>query len=377
MTVLPLSREEPSRIRAPRADAGIRSRAGTGAVRPYVDLVSGRQQGLKANLLRAGLALLSVPYRLGVSVRNRLFDLGWKRTHRSGVPVISIGNLTLGGTGKTPAVEHVARFYRELGLRVALLSRGYAGHNGRNDEALLLEENLPDVPHLQGPDRVELARRARGELHSDVLILDDGFQHRRLARDLDIVLIDATQPWGFNRLFPRGLLREPRKNLRRAHVVLLTRCDLVGDRELQALRAEIRGLAPELAVVDSVHRPTQLVSCVQETAPLASLRGQPVAAFCGLGNPQAFRRMLEDLGCRLTAFEIFPDHHRYSRADVDGLRRWARQLPADAQIVTSQKDLVKIRLPKLGGRPLWAVHIQLHITSGQEALDHMLKGVIA
>ncbi len=163
------------------------------AVQPHSfhELVSGRQRGLKAALLRAGLSLFSGPYRLGVAVRNRLYDLGWKRIHRAEVPVVSIGNLTLGGTGKTPAVEYVARCYRDLNLRVAILSRGYGatGPSGRNDEALVLEENLPDVPHLQGPDRVDLARSARQELQSDVLILDDGFQHRRLARDLDMVLI--------------------------------------------------------------------------------------------------------------------------------------------------------------------------------------------
>ncbi len=343
----------------------------------YVDLVSGKEPGLKASLLRAGLSLLSVPYRLGVGVRNRLFDLGWKHTHRAGVPVISVGNLTLGGTGKSPAVEHVARFYRARGRRVALLSRGYGGGDGRNDEAMVLDENLPDVPHLQGADRVALAHRARQELKSDVLILDDGFQHRRLARDLDIVLIDATRPWGFDRLFPRGLLREPRKNLRRAGLVLLTRCDLIDAAELQALRAEVHRLAPGLPVVESVHRPLRLVNAFQETASLEFLGNQPVAAFCGLGNPEAFEQTLLQLGYRLTAFEVFPDHHRYSRGDVDGLRQWAQRLPADAAIVTSHKDLVKISLPELGGRPLWAVQIQLHITGGQDLLDHMLKGVMA
>src|SRR5262249_26736647 len=157
--------------------------------------------------------------------------------------VVSVGNLTLGGTGKTPCVEYVCRFYRDLDLRVAVLSRGYGAANGRNDEALVLEENLPDVPHLQGADRVALARAAVEELESEVLVLDDGFQHRRLARDLDVVLVDATNPWGFGRLFPRGLLRESPRGLGRAGVVVLTRCDQVPDEERARLRQQVSRLA--------------------------------------------------------------------------------------------------------------------------------------
>jgi tetraacyldisaccharide 4'-kinase len=160
-------------------------------------------------LQRLGLRAVSVPYGLAVRVRNWLYDRGWKRVVRAAVPVVSVGNLTLGGTGKTPCVEYVARFYRRLDLRVAILSRGYGSRAGRNDEALVLEENLPDVPHLQGPDRAALAAIGVEELESEILVLDDGFQHRRLARDLDLVLIDATEPWGYGYLFPRGLLREP------------------------------------------------------------------------------------------------------------------------------------------------------------------------
>src|SRR5262249_31189823 len=155
-----------------------------------------------------GLCALSVPYGWAVGVRNWLYTRGWKHVARAGVPVVSVGNLTLGGTGKTPCVEYIARFYRDRDVRVAILSRGHRSDDGCSDEARLLEDNLPDVPHLQGPDRASLAGAAVAELDSEVLILDDGFQHRRLHRDLDIVLIDATAPWGYDYLFPRGLLRE-------------------------------------------------------------------------------------------------------------------------------------------------------------------------
>src|SRR5262249_45410270 len=251
----------------------------------------GAGAGLWPRMQRAGLRTLSLGYRLGVAMRNKAFDRGWLAIHKAAVPVVSVGNLTLGGTGKTPCVEYVARFYRQLDLRVAILSRGYGSGQGRNDEALLLEEALPDVPHLQGPDRVALARAAVEELESEVLVLDDGFQHRRLARDLDLVLLDATCPWGHGALLPRGLLREPASALRRAHAVLLTRCDQVGPEARQAIRSRVARLAPGVPVLESVHRPEGLVNG-GATADLDLLRQRPVAAFCGIGNPEAFRRTL-------------------------------------------------------------------------------------
>lgn len=342
---------------------------------PYEALVSGERRGLGAALQRGGLRLASVPYGLAVRLRNRLYDRGWKRGHRMPIPVVSVGNLTLGGTGKTPCVEYVARFYRQQGRRVAILSRGYGSTGGANDEALVLEENLDDVPHLQGPDRVALARAAVEELESEVLVLDDGFQHRRLARDLDLVLLDATRPWGHGYLFPRGLLREPPSTLRRAGVVLLTRCDQATAAKIEHLRQAVARLAPDVPVVEAVHRPTALVNSDRAEAPLEQLAGRPVAAFCGIGNPGAFRRTLEDLGARPDAFRTFSDHHPYTRADVEELSAWARRQPADGAIVTTQKDLVKLRLSRLGGRELWALRVRLHVETGQDVLDRKLEQV--
>lgn len=343
----------------------------------FLAIVSGRKRGLGAALLRFGLRTGSWPYAAVVVARNWLFDHGWKQSYRVNVPVVSVGNLTLGGTGKTPAVEYIARFYRRQDRRVAILSRGYGSASGRNDEALVLEDNLPDVPHLQGADRVALAQTAVEELEPEILLLDDGFQHRRLRRDLDIVLVDATNPWGHGRVFPGGLLREPRRGLRRAHLVLLTRCDQAPPPVVDGLEAEIERLAPGIAVVRSRHAPERLVNCRRQEAPLAILAGKPAAAFCGIGNPAAFQKTLEETGGKVTAFEIFPDHHRYTRVDVDRLREWARRLPEDGLVVTTQKDLVKIQLDNLGGRPLWAVAIALVPTAGHEALDAKLNGVLA
>ena len=174
----------------------------------FRDLVSGRRRGIGASVLRAALRVAEVPYGLAMLWRNRRYDRDLARTHRVEVPVVSVGNLTLGGTGKTPMVEWIARHLRAQNVRVTLISRGYGAEAGAaNDEALELEQKLPDVPHLQNPDRVAAARTAVDKLDCQLILLDDGFQHRRLGRDLDIVLLDALEPFGFGHVFPGGMLR--------------------------------------------------------------------------------------------------------------------------------------------------------------------------
>jgi tetraacyldisaccharide 4'-kinase len=339
----------------------------------YYELIRGDRAGVWPSLKRAGLWSLSLGYRLGVGWRNRRFDRG-VNVSKAAVPVVSIGNLTTGGTGKTPCVEYVARFYRELDLQVAILSRGYGSETGRNDEALVLEENLPDVPHLQGRERAVLAQTAVEELESDILVLDDGFQHRQLHRDLDLVLIDATCPWGYGYLLPRGLLREPIGSLKRADAVIITRCDLVSPEAVRAIRDVVMSVKP-MPIAESVHRPAEWRNG-EQTLPLDALTNRPIAAFCGLGNPDAFRQTLVKLGVNVIAWRTFPDHHPYSREDVESLREWARQLPADAAIATTQKDLVKLRVDRLGERELWALAIQLKVTTGEEALINKVAGTL-
>jgi tetraacyldisaccharide 4'-kinase len=322
---------------------------------------------------RSALWGASIVYGGAVRVHRALYDLGWKEVRRAPVPVIGVGNLTVGGTGKTPCVEHVARFFRRLDLRVAILSRGYGSDGGHNDEARVLEENLPDVPHLQGADRFALAQTAVEELESEVLVLDDGFQHRRLARDLDLVLVDATNPWGHGHLLPRGLLREPKSGLRRAGVVVLTRCDQVSDEERGRLREEVAQIAPHVPVVESEHRPLEWVASDGRTERLKSLTDRPLAAFCGIGNPEAFRRTLTALGSAVADFRVYPDHHAYTRTDVEELRQWSRQQAPDCVLVTTQKDLVKLQLSHLGNRELWALRIGFHVRAGQETLETRLQ----
>jgi tetraacyldisaccharide 4'-kinase len=342
----------------------------------FHDLIRGQRSGAWPALQRLGLWALSLPYGAGVRLRNWTFNRGWRHRETAPVPVVSVGNLTAGGTGKTPCVEMIARFYRGQDRRVAILSRGYGTAAGLNDEARVLEQNLPDVPHLQGADRAGLARIAVEELESEVLILDDGFQHRRLRRDLDIVLIDATNPWGHGYLLPRGLLREPIRGLRRAHLVLLTRCDLVPAEEVTAIRQRVQRVAPAMPVVETMHEPAAWRNAAGVEKAIDTLRYKPVAAFCGIGNPDGFRRTLAQLGLDVMAWRTFPDHHPYSREDIDDLRRWAREQSGEAALVTTQKDLVKINLERLGDRELWALRICMRVLDGEEVLQAKLRTVI-
>lgn len=329
--------------------------------------------------LRKALAVAEGPYRAGVWWRNRRFDQNAELVHRAAVPVVSVGNLTLGGTGKTPLVKWIARFLREQDVRVTLLSRGYGSDNGQpNDEALELEQSLPDVPHLQNPDRVAAAEVAVEELAAQLLVLDDGFQHRRLARDLDVVLLDATAPFGYGRVFPRGALREPVRSLKRADLVCLTRSDLASADQREAIHERVTTVAPDAAWVESVTRPTRLIGVAPhagETAieePLESLRGRRVAAFCGIGNPPAFRSMLASLGAEIVGFREFADHHTYTRGDIGGLGRDAERLGADT-LVCTHKDLVKVGVERLGETPLRAVAIEAELTVGRDALEVRLR----
>lgn len=340
-------------------------------------MISGQIRGLGPGLARAGLGLAVVPYGMAVAARNLAFDRGWKRIERAGVPVVSVGNLTLGGTGKTPMVEWVARWYRRRGMRVALLSRGYGQSAGLNDEGRLLDENLPDVPHLQDPDRVAMARIAVEELDSELIVLDDGFQHRRLARDVDIVLLDALDPFGHRRLFPRGLLRESPRSLRRASLVVLSRADLIPAAERAALRDEAARLvgSREFRWAEVRHAPIDVIDGEMQSEPIESLKNRRVLAFCGIGNPEGFRRTIAPLCGELVELKIFPDHHLYTARDVESLRTWGSAANADF-VLTTQKDLVKLRIPSLGNVPLRALRIGMEVVAGESALDEVLAPLV-
>jgi tetraacyldisaccharide 4'-kinase len=341
----------------------------------YRRLLRGEILGPLGFLARLALSAASVPYGAAVRFRNWRYDRQAAPIARVERPVISVGNLTLGGTGKTPVVEWVARWYRRQGRRVCLLSRGYGQTDRLNDEGLVLDQNLPDVPHLQDRDRAALARIAIDELDADVLVLDDGFQHRRLARDLDLVLIDALDPFGGGRLFPRGLLREPVGSLARSSLVILSRADLVGPGRRAEIRQEAERRAGPLVWVESRQAPHSLVDAQGQELPVDELRGVRCGAFCGLGNPEGFRQTLLSLGVDLAEFRIYPDHHPYSRNDVERLARWADEL-RPALVLTTQKDSVKLRLDQIGGVRLLAVRIAFEPLSGVAGLESALADLL-
>ena len=204
-----------------------------------------------------------------------------------------------------------------------------------------------------------------------MILLDDAFQHRRLARDLDLLLVDACEPFGFEHVFPRGTLREPLAGARRAQAIALSRADMVVASERAAIRERYRRLAPQAAWLELGHRPLALRSASGDELPLATLAGQPIAAFSGVGNPRGFRYTLAECGYQVVAWREFPDHYAYHRRDVEELDAWADSLPV-AAVLCTHKDLVKLPYARLGSKPLWAVRIATELHSGQESLETLL-----
>ena len=342
----------------------------------YRAVLSGKRKDPVAITMRGGLRIASWFYRGGIAFRNRRYDRGTD-VHQCGVPVISVGNLTTGGTGKTPIVCYLAKQLRERGLRVALVSRGYGrGDEDSNDEAMELHDRLPDVPHVQDPDRVEAARVAVEELGAEVILMDDGMQHRRLHRDLNLVVIDATCPFGFGFLLPRGLLREPVSELRRADLCILSRCDAVEHAAVEMIRQQIRDVASDLPIVHSSHQPCGLLEYPDQIVPIDRQAETPVAVLTAIGNPAAFEHTVRDCGMQIIDSRHLPDHDPYSPETVRSLIQWAQQFDRKVeQIVCTHKDLVKLRTDRLGGLPLRAIQIELEITAGSDQLELALSQI--
>lgn len=341
-------------------------------------LVDGSRRGAAATLARATLRALAVPYAAAVRARNAAYDLGALSATSATVPVISVGNLTLGGTGKTPLVAWTARQCLAGGRNPAIVSRGYGARPGQtSDEAAELALVLPGVPHVADRDRVAAAAVAVSH-GAQAIVLDDGFQHRRLARDLDIVAVDATDPFGCGHLFPRGMLREPLGGLARAHAVVLTRADAIEpDRrqEIIAALADLCGRRGPQVWAQAAHAPHRLRTTSGRELPLDAVRGKRVAAFSGIGNPAAFRRTLERLGAEVVEFRPFADHHAYSAADVALLGSLAAAARADLAL-TTLKDLVKLPHEMLRDIPLAAVEIAIEFLDGETELDRLVQSAI-
>lgn len=337
-------------------------------------MLTRRNPGFWIKGLRLGLRLLSLPYWLITSGKNAAYDWGWKRAFRSPLKVVSVGNLSVGGTGKSPVVSWMAKWFRSHGVRVAILSRGYGKlEHGQNDEALEMELQLPDVPHLQHWDRVASAELAAKELDMELLILDDGFQHRRLARDVDFVLIDASEPPSARHMLPGGLFRESARGLKRADVILLTRVDQAQEHELLSLRRLVKHYAPHALLAEAEHKPSGLHRHPAEERSVDWLKGKKVLAFCAIGNPSSFFRSLASLGATVLEKRIWPDHHGFDAADVEELIALGQaHVEADA-IVCTMKDLVKLQTSRLGSLELLGLKIELALSEGEEEIHALLS----
>ncbi len=340
--------------------------------RYYLSVITGRRRGPVAATLRVLLGVGTLVYGTLHETRRILYRLGILRSVKLPCPVISVGNITSGGTGKTPLVEYIARWLAKKNLRTVILSRGYGrlpGGAGDDEDLLFSEMDLEHIVRLTGSNRVANARKALSQFRADVILLDDGFQHYRIRRSLDIVTVDATRPFAEGRLLPRGLLRERPSALRRAGLVVLTRTDQVSPGELTLLRARLD------PVVETVHKPVSLreLSNRKRHGP-EWLRDKRVFAFCGVGNPESFRRTLTALGANLVKFRAFADHHAYTPHELLGLNAEAQEFMADLMI-TTEKDAA--RLPAGGlETPLAALRVELEPVRNIDLLEERLSAVL-
>jgi tetraacyldisaccharide 4'-kinase len=332
------------------------------------------------------MAPFSLLYGRIVAARNRRFDLGVVKPARLPCRVVSVGNLTVGGTGKTPMVIRLAGMLRDRGYRPVVLSRGYGGtskspvnvvsrgsgplmkEREAGDEPVLIAKSAVGIPVVTGPRRTLTGDWAIKNLNADVLILDDGFQHRHLFRDIDIVLLNAANPFGNGRLLPGGPLREPPSALKRADIIIATGTydDVTTSRTL---------MLPDgfhAPVFKCYYQPRKLLHGNPETAfPTELLHGKKICAFAGIGNPLAFEKTLAALGADVAVFIPFPDHHRYTQQDIGLIDEKARQCGAQ-MIVTTEKDMIKIEAFDVFPGDIYALRIEMEFLSGREDFERLL-----
>ncbi|HEV8431603.1 MAG TPA: tetraacyldisaccharide 4'-kinase [Pyrinomonadaceae bacterium] len=322
---------------------------------------------------------LSLLYGAVTRTRLSLYRRGTFHTTKLDRPVISIGNITTGGTGKTPLVEYVVRTLAAQGKKVCILTRGYgrkdphlqvivsdgygvlASPSEAGDEPFLLATKLTGLAAvISSADRIAAGQEAIKDFGSDCFVLDDGFQHLRLARDLNIVTIDATNPWGGGRLLPHGRLRESIEGLSRADCVVLTRCDQV--ERFGALREEVERLTSKRPVFESRMRMVRVTPLKNGGETLAA--PARVAAFCAVGNPSSFFAGLRQAGFELAVEKAFPDHHVFTQDELDSISRSAREVGADV-LVTTAKDAVKLRALAFS-LPCYVVEIEIALENAEE-----------
>ena len=372
-----------------------------------LEVIFGERRGKKAALLRGVLFGLSKVFLIIVKGRRWLYEARIIRDHPLGVQVITVGNLTVGGTGKTPVVEKFARVLTDQGRKVAILSRGYRSKpppltqrwknklllqdeivpprvvsDGKSlllnsedagDEPYMLASNLKDVVVLTDKDRVKSGRYAIEQFGCDTLLLDDGFQYWKLAgRRSDIVLVDAQQPFGNEHLLPRGTLREPPEHIRRADTIFITK----SDGETAGLRARIRKHNPSAGIIECVHWPLffEDVFNPDQREQIGWLKGKKVATLSGIAQPESFEQSLLQQGAELVYTKRFADHHRFNQQEILNTINRAKKRRADV-ILTTQKDAV--RFPKIDRRdlPIFYMRVEIKILSGAKDFDDCVRKI--
>jgi tetraacyldisaccharide 4'-kinase len=371
------------------------------AIQIYLyQLVHGERSGIIAAVLLAILHSISLLYGLGVSAKLSLYRSGLFKRHKLPCKVISLGNVTVGGTGKTPTAQLLAAAIRDMGYKVVILNRGYrAGWKGdvglvsdgkktymtvaeAGDEAYLLAKNVPGVPVIIGKDRAVTGDYAVKQLGAEVIILDDGYQHWQLVRDLDIVLIDTLNVFGNNFLLPRGTLREPLTNLNRAHAFLLTKVDQSTDNTRETLRSTLNRHNQNALVVESIHSPRGFIEIEQwykggnyQKIELGEVSERPVVAFSGIGNPSSFEQTISDVGARVIDAVRFPDHHNYTMAEMQAIMQKAVDKGACA-LITTEKDAVKIPSEFIHSErplPVYILGIEVKFLDGCDELMQLIS----
>lgn len=356
-------------------------------MRYFEAMLSGRSRRIDFLILRVIALCFSLIYIVIVQFRLLLYRRGLLRAKTLEANVISIGNITLGGTGKTPVVACLAGYFKQKGRRVGVLSRGYKrtgrglkivsdGHTIRltwpeaGDEPSLLAHRLPGIPIIVGEDRSLAGQYTIDTLNVDTLLLDDGFQHMKLRRDTDIVVIDATTPFGNGRIFPAGHLREPVRNLKRANLFWLTKVDQAKD--LRALEERLQTIQSEANIVHSIFQPIGL-RCLQTGAEVdvSILKGARTVLLCGIANPTSFEKTLSALETEIIEMFTFPDHHPFTASEMTKVQTVAAAQEAKL-IVTTEKDGVRIPIEAEYVVPIYELIIEVQITVGEELLEKRL-----
>lgn len=335
-------------------------------------LMTDKKSGAQTAPIKFILYLVSLLYAFGIFCRRLLYKFGIFKSHKVPMKIISVGNLTLGGTGKTPSVIKIVEIFRdEIKKEPCVLIRGYGW-----DEQAMLKKKLPDTPIFVGEDRSRSARRAVRLYGSLAGILDDGFQHWELERDLDIVLVDSRNPFGNGKLFPRGILREPKDALKRADIVIFTKVNKALS-DLKALEEEISRINSKISFLEAEHKPTKIYDSKDKKMRDPSYIGfKKVILVSSIGDSTYFEETVKGLKAKVVEHVAFGDHHNYKDKDIRRIIKLCDEKAFDF-IVTTEKDAVKLGRMRLsfGKYPLMVLCIEMEIISGKEKLVDRLHSL--